>query len=65
MEDIYVYKENNRKRTTNDLSVTFHFNEDVTLKEADGYITSLLTGIDNNVEYAFDMWTVRKEDDDI
>ncbi len=63
MENIYVYEENNPKRITNDLSVTFSFNDDVTLEEADGYITSLLMGIDKNVEYAFDMWTTRKDDD--
>tara|TARA_B100000287_G_scaffold430231_1_gene485078 strand:+ start:1156 stop:1350 length:195 start_codon:yes stop_codon:yes gene_type:complete len=63
VENIYVYEENNPKRITNDLSVTFSFNDDVTLEEADGYITSLLMGIDKNVEYAFDMWTTRKDDD--
>ena len=63
MEDIYVYEENNYKRNTNDLSVTFSFNDDVKLEEANGYITSLLQAIDNNVEYSFDMWTIRKDDD--
>ena len=63
MEDIYVYEENNYKRNTNDLSVTFSFNDDVKLEEADGYITSLLQAIDKNVEYSFDMWTIRKDDD--
>tara|TARA_B100000029_G_scaffold464961_2_gene499299 strand:+ start:10902 stop:11090 length:189 start_codon:yes stop_codon:yes gene_type:complete len=62
MNDIYIYKDNNHKRTTNELCVTFHFNDDVTLEEADGYITSLLMGIDENVEYSYDMWVIKEED---
>ncbi len=61
-DNIYIYEEDNYKRTTNDLSVTFRFNNDVTLEEADGYITSLLMGLDNNVEYSFDMWITKKDD---
>ena len=62
MNEIYIHEEDNPKRTTNDLSVSFYFNDDVTLEEADGYITSLLQGIDNNVEYSFDMWSIKKDD---
>ncbi len=62
MNEIYIHEEDNPKRITNDLSVSFYFNDDVTLEEADGYITSLLQGIDNNVEYSFDMWSIKKDD---
>lgn len=62
MNEIYIHEEDNPKRTTNDLSVSFYFNDDVTLEEADGYITSLLQEIDNNVEYSFDMWSIKKDD---
>ena len=62
MNNIYIYKDNNHKRNTNELCVTFHFNDDVTLEEADGYITSLLEGIDENVEYSFDMWVIKEEE---
>tara|TARA_B100001996_G_scaffold341842_1_gene296120 strand:- start:395 stop:589 length:195 start_codon:yes stop_codon:yes gene_type:complete len=61
--NIFIYKENNHKRTTNDLSVSFYFNDDVTLEQADGYITSLLMGIDENVEYSFDMWTIKEKEE--
>tara|TARA_Y100000996_G_scaffold57881_1_gene39169 strand:- start:89 stop:289 length:201 start_codon:yes stop_codon:yes gene_type:complete len=62
VNEIYIHEEDNPKRITNDLSVSFYFNDDVTLEEADGYITSLLQGIDNNVEYSFDMWSIKKDD---
>ena len=62
MNEIYIHEEDNPKRITNDLSVSFYFNDDVTLEEADGYITSLLLGIDKNVEYSFDMWSIKKDD---
>jgi len=61
--NIFIYEENNHKRTTNDLSVSFYFNDDVTLEQADGYITSLLMGIDENVEYSFDMWTIKEKEE--
>lgn len=62
--EIYEYESTDPKQKFNELSVSFYFNDDVTLKEADGYITSLLMGIDKNVEYSFDMWTTPQKDEE-
>tara|TARA_B100000131_G_C17779856_1_gene476813 strand:- start:204 stop:395 length:192 start_codon:yes stop_codon:yes gene_type:complete len=62
--EIYKYESTDPKQKFNELSVSFYFNDDVTLEQADGYITSLLMGIDKNVEYSFDMWTTPQKDEE-
>ena len=44
--EIYEYESTDPKQKLNELGVSFYFSPDVTLEEADKYITSLLMGID-------------------
>lgn len=60
--DIYKYESTDPKQTRNELSVTFSFDSETELFEAEGYISSLLAEIDKGVEYSFDMWTIVSED---
>ena len=60
--EIYHYESQDPKQKLNELGVSFYFSPDVTLEEADKYVTSLLMNIDNAVEYSFDMWTTPMED---
>ena len=62
--EIYEYESTDPKQKLNELGVSFYFSPDVTLEEADKYITSLLMGIDNAVEYSFDMWTTPQKDEE-
>lgn len=59
--DTYKYESTDPKQTRNELSVTFSFDSSTDLKEAEGYIMSLLAEIDKGVEYSFDMWTMVSE----
>ena len=62
MSDIYKYESTDPKQTRNELSVTFSFDAETKLSEAEGYIMSLLAEIDKGVEYSFDMWTMPSEE---
>lgn len=62
MSDIYKYESTDPKQTRNELSVTFSFDSETKLSEAEGYIMSLLAEIDKGVEYSFDMWTMPSEE---
>jgi hypothetical protein len=63
MQEIYKYKNPDRKQFTNDLSVTFRFADDTELSDAEAYVMSLLVQVGKEVEYSFDMWTTREETD--
>jgi|TARA_B100001094_G_C18190876_1_gene807140 hypothetical protein len=63
MQEIYKYKNPDRKQLTNDLAVTFRFADDTELSDAEAYVMSLLVQVGKEVEYSFDMWTTREETD--
>ena len=63
MMNIYEYESTDPKQKLNELAVSFYFSPDVTLDEADKYVTSMLMEIDNEVEYSFDMWTTPQKED--
>ena len=63
--EIYKYTSTDPKQKTNELSVTFSFDDSTELSTAEAYVMSLLAHVGKEVEYSFDMWTTPQEDEEL
>jgi len=63
MDDIYVYKDIDNKRKTNDLSITFYFPTDTPLKDAVGKAEVELMNVSKDIEWSIDMYTIKDEEE--
>jgi len=63
MDDIYVYKDIDNKRKTNDLSITFYFPTDTSLKDAVGRAEFELMNVSKDIEWSIDMYTIKDEEE--
>jgi len=63
MDDIYVYKDIDSKRKSNDLSITFYFPTDTSLKEAVARAEVELMNVSKNIEWSIDMYTIKDEEE--
>jgi len=63
MDDIYVYKDTDYKRKTNDLSITFYFPPDTSLKDAVGRAEVELMNVSKDIEWSIDMYTIKDEEE--
>jgi hypothetical protein len=62
MDDIYVYKDIDYKRKTNDLSITFYFPPDTQLKDAVARAEVELMNVSKDIEWTIDMYTIKDEE---
>ena len=63
MDDIYVYKDTDYKRKPNDLSITFYFPTDTSLKDAVARAEVELMNVSKDIEWTIDMYTVKDEEE--
>lgn len=63
MDDIYVYQDTDYKRKTNDLSITFYFPLDTSLKDAVARAEVELMNVSKDIEWTIDMYTVKDEEE--
>ncbi len=62
--EIYKYESTDPKQKSNDLSITFSFEDDTKLSDAEAYVTSLLINAGEEVDITFDMWTTPMKDEE-